>query len=67
MYFKKGNAGGLYKKGEQLIHYAQKGIQTAAGIADSPVFGMAVGAVAPELLPAYAGIKASGYLQKIKR
>ena len=63
MYFKKGDSRGFFKKGEQIFHTAVKGL---AHIADEPVFGAALGALAPSALPAYGALKASGVLQKLK-
>ena len=63
MFFKKGNSGGLFQKGSQLIHHGVKGLAT---VADNPLFGAAVTAIAPEALPAYAAVKASGVLQRLK-
>ena len=63
MFFKKGNSGGLFQKGSQLIHHGVKGLATAI---DNPLFGAAVTAIAPEALPAYGAIKASGVLQRLR-
>lgn len=60
---KKGNAGGFFKKGSNILHSAVKGLAT---VADEPLFATALGAVAPSALPAYTAVKASGVLQKLK-
>ena len=66
MFFKKGNSGGLFQKGSQLLHHGMKGVRDVASLADNPLFAPALATVAPELLPAYGAIKASGVLQRLK-
>ena len=63
MFFKKRNSGGLFQKGSQVFHNGVKGLAT---VADNPLFAPALATVAPELLPAYGAIKASGVLQRLK-
>ena len=63
MFFKKGSSEGFFKKGAQILHNGVKGLAQAV---DNPLFGAGVAAVAPQAVPAYAAMKASGVLQRLK-
>ena len=63
MFFKKGSSEGFFKKGSQLLHHGVKGL---AQVADSPLFGAGISALAPQAIPAFTAIKASGVLQRLK-